>query len=337
MMRSICEVPAEWSAQETLWVGWPHLAHEWGDAIAPARDEIAAFIRTAARFVSVRVACGSQQAYDTAAAALARYDGDVELVNVPSGDIWLRDTGPIIAQTPQTRMALCFGFNGWGGKFNMPGDKDTAKAIASHENIAPLPYDFVLEGGALEFDGHGRVMTTRQCLLNPNRGNNWSEQAAEAALKAAFGVTDIFWLDHGLDHDHTDGHIDNLARFIGPAHVLCQSATGDDDPQAEILAKAEAVLRATGLRVDTIPSPGRIVAEDGEVLPASHMNFTLVNNHLILPVYDVAQAARAIERLQILCPDWQIIGLPAYAILRGGGSFHCMTREIPCPISSEME
>ena len=337
MMNPIRNVPAEWSRQQTLWVGWPHLANEWQGALAAARVEIAGFIRAAADFTPVRVACGSKQALDSASVALAPINANIELVSVPSGDIWLRDTGPVMARTPDALIALCFRFNGWGGKFIMPGDCETAAAIAQYEGVPALQHDFVLEGGAVDLDGHGQLITTRQCLLHPNRGNGWSEAAADAALRHAFGVNNIVWLDYGLAHDHTDGHIDNLARFIGPGHVLCQTATGEDDPQAEILAATEDSLRAAGLQVDTIPSPGRIVAEDGEILPASHMNFTLLNDGLILPVYDPVPGARAIARLQVLCPDHRVIGLPANAILRGGGSFHCMTREIPCPLSPEVK
>lgn len=322
-------VPPEWAPQTALWVGWPHLREEWGDAFDGARQEIAEFIAQAARFQPVRVACGSAEARRSADQILKNGSSQIELVDVPTGDIWLRDTGPIIAEQDQAPKALTFAFNGWGGKYVMPGDTETAAAIADAERIPIVTHDFVLEGGAVEVDGAGRLLTTRQCLLNPNRNPGWGEADAEAALQSAFGVQDIVWLDQGLAGDHTDGHIDNLARFVGPGHVLCQTPSGVDDPQAQILLAAEAALRDAGLRVGTLPSPGRIQDPFGDLMPASHMNYVLLNGAVLLPVYEPVYSARAAAALAELFPGREIVSCAASAILRGGGSLHCMTREIP--------
>lgn len=322
-------VPPEWAPQTALWVGWPHLPGEWGDAFTCARQEIADFIAQAARFQPVRVACGSKEAWQSAEAMLADVSAQVDLVSVPTGDIWLRDTGPIIADQDQAATALTFEFNGWGGKYVMPGDTETAAAIADAERIPAAAHNFVLEGGAIEFDGAGRLLTTRQCLLNPNRNTAWREAEAHAALKTAFGVEQILWLDRGLIGDHTDGHIDNLARFVGPGHVLCQTPSGADDPQADILSAAGAALRDAGLRVSTLPSPGMIRDDAGEAMPASHMNYVVINGAVLLPDYEPVYSAKAAEVLAELFPDREIVSCAARAILQGGGSLHCMTREIP--------
>lgn len=327
MSKQMIFVPAEWSPQRALWVGWPHLPDEWGDAFVSVRVEIEAFVRAAAVYVPVRVACGSARARQSAHDALAGAE-NVSLVDVPAGDIWLRDTGPVVGRSGRALLGLTFGFNGWGGKYVMPGDTETAVAICGEEGLSVQAHDFILEGGAIDLDGDGMLLTTRECVLNANR-NGWTQDQAEAALREAFGVSEIIWIDEGLIGDHTDGHVDNIARFVAPGHAVCQTPSGADDPQAERLAAVEAALRAAGLRVTTLPSPGRIMDAGGEMMPASHMNFTLVNGAVLLPVYEDIYGAQAADVMQALFPDREIVCLSATHILAGGGSFHCMTREIP--------
>ncbi len=316
----------EWALQTALWAGWPRLAEEWGGDLAPARAEIAAFIRAAAAFLPVKVAAGSPEAAASARAAIGEA---AAICEIPSGDIWLRDTGPIVTGTGAAREAQLFGFNGWGGKYMMAGDTETGAAIAGVEGLATRRHDIVLEGGGIDVDGDGRLLTTRECLLNPNRNPGLSEAEIAARLREAFGVDEILWLDQGLINDHTDGHIDNIARFIAPGHVVCQHASGRNDPNTERLAAIERQLSACGLMVSTIPSPGLVHLGDGVPVPASHMNFTITNGAVFLPVYEDHYAAVAQSELRTLLPGRKIIPLPARAILAGGGSFHCMTREIP--------
>lgn len=319
-------IPAEWSPQAAIWVGWPRLPEEWGEAFEPARAEIARFIFHLSLRLPVRVAIGDDAAE---AAALARGVPASLFRRVPTGDIWLRDTGPVFGLAAgQDRTAHCFGFNGWGGKYIMPGDTETNTAIGSAEDAALKRHPFILEGGAVDHDGAGTVLTTRECLLGANR-NGWSEGEAERALEAAFGARRVVWLERGLMNDHTDGHIDNIARFIGPGRVLCQTAASPDDPQAERLAEAEEGLRAAGLAVETITSPGGVWGDEGAALPASHMNFIFANGEILLPVFDETLGDKAAVRLEALCPGWSVTPLSSRAILSGGGSFHCMTCNVP--------
>jgi agmatine deiminase len=316
----------EWAPHSALWVGWPRLAEEWGGDLGPARAEIAAFVREAADFVPVRVAAGSPEA---AASAHQHLSGLAEVIELPTGDIWLRDTGPIITGTLKRRRAQAFRFNGWGGKYLMPGDTETARALAHCEGLPVDSHDFVLEGGGIDIDGQGRLLTTAQCLLNKNRNPKLSQSEIEAALRAALGVTEFIWLGDGLANDHTDGHVDNIARFIAPGHVVCQHPSGPDDPNTDVLRQIEKTLTEAGLQVSTIPSPGFIDAGDGRAAPASHMNFTITNGAVLVPVYEAHYSAAALADLKALFPRREIIGLSARAILAGGGSFHCMTREVP--------
>ncbi len=320
-------IPPEWAPQSALWVGWPVSRKEWGEAFDGARAEIADFVRHALGFVPIRLACGSEEAEQSARAMLGE-PADLTYARIAAGDIWLRDTGPVMGVQGGACAALCFGFNGWGGKYIMPGDTETAAAIAAYEGAGIHHHDFILEGGAIEMDGAGRLLTTRQCLLNPNR-NQWSEAQAEAALKDAFNAREIIWLERGLEGDHTDGHVDNIARFIGPGQVLCQRASGDDDPHAARYGEIESALRAAGLDVFTLASPGRVTGLGGEPLPASHLNYTLVNGVLFMPAYEGRHSAEAMLRLAEIFPRREIIALPANSILEGGGSFHCMSVGIP--------
>lgn len=316
----------EWAPHAALWVGWPRLVEEWGGSLEGPRADIAGFIRAASSFVPVRVAAGSDEAEASARAAV----GDcAEICRIPTGDIWLRDTGPIITGSGEGRRAQVFRFNGWGGKYLMPGDTETAGAIAAHEGIAVKRNDIILEGGGIDADGTGRLLTTGQCLLNPNRNPELDQAGIEAAITEALGISEYVWLGDGLLNDHTDGHVDNVARFIAPGHAICQHPSGSDDPNAETLQQIETTLRRAGLEVTTIPSPGLVKDEDGNPVPASHMNFTITNGVVLVPVYEDRYSLVALAELSALFEGRKVIGLPARHILNGGGSFHCMTREIP--------
>lgn len=319
-------LPPEWAPQAALWAGWPRLADEWGGDLTAARSEISSFIRKAAEYVPVKIACGSREA---AASARLATGGAGEIVEIPTGDIWLRDTGPIITGAGASRQAQVFRFNGWGGKYLMEGDTETAGAVAGTEGLPTRRHAMILEGGGIDADGEGRLLTTRQCLLNPNRNPHLSQAQIEASLTAALGVDEFIWLGDGLMNDHTDGHVDNIARFIAPGHVLCQHPADQHDPNAETLQEIERTLVSHGLMVSSIPSPGLVHFGDGVPVPASHMNFTITNRAVLVPIYEDRFSAVALSELKALFPGREVIGLPARAILAGGGSFHCMTREIP--------
>ncbi|MEM6556749.1 MAG: agmatine deiminase family protein [Pseudomonadota bacterium] len=324
-------LPPEWAPQSAVWVGWPHLRSEWGQAFDAARNEIAGFVRALCTVTPVRIACGSREAFGSAWFALEAeiMTKRVSLHTLPAGDIWLRDTGPVFAHSGDKRIALDFRFNGWGEKYVMSGDTMTAGGIASVERVQQQSHDFVLEGGAIDVDGAGRLLTTRQCLLNANRNPVWTQAIAESELKRAFAIEQVIWLGEGLLNDHTDGHIDNIARFVGDGRVLCQHASGPDDPNAETYAAIQSDLRAAGLEVIALPSPGRIADDAGAIAPASHLNFLISNGKVFMPVYDEVLFQTALTAMEAAMPDFEIIGLPARNILSGGGAFHCMTQQVP--------
>jgi agmatine deiminase len=329
---SVTSVPAEWSPHRAIWIGFPSHAELWEDDLAPAQSEVAALVRALAGpgEERVRLLTDGEAA---AMAARALLDGvpGVEFLPGHFGDIWLRDTGPIFVGPS----AAAFRFNGWGGKYVLPGDDSVAEQLAAAAEVPLERYDFVLEGGALDHDGEGTVLTTRECLLNPNRNRGWTQAVAEAALRQALGARKVIWLDKGLLNDHTDGHVDNLARFVAPGVVAIPLAFGEDDPHAAIYDAAAAALAGASdaagrtLRVARIPSPGRVIGQDGLAAPASHMNFIIANRAVVAPTYNDRPAAFAIEALKTLFPDRAVIGLPSRALLTGGGSFHCISQQEP--------
>jgi len=329
-------VPAEWSPHRAIWLGFPSHEELWEDNLAPAQAEAAALARALAGPGGERVrvmVCGGAAA--EAAQSLIGPAKHVELVRGDFGDIWLRDTGPIFSGEGEGFRASGFRFNGWGGKYILEGDDTVADQIAAAAGAPLAMNDFVLEGGALDHDGFGAVLTTRQCLLNPNRNPGWTEEAAEAALAEALGVTQVLWLGDGLANDHTDGHVDNLARFVAPGVVACPIAFGRDDPNADVYdatARQLASLcgpRGSPLQVARVASPGRVVGEDGEIAPASHMNFIIANSAVIAPIYEETSGGFALDALRSLFPERAVIGLSSRALLTGGGSFHCITQQEP--------
>jgi agmatine deiminase len=319
-----------------MWLGFPSHAELWEDDLIPAQAEAAALARALAGPGGERVRlmiCGD--AAEAAARALLDDVRGVEIVRGQFGDIWLRDTGPIFGGDSASPTAAAFRFNGWGGKYVLEGDESVADQIAAAAGAPLSVHDLVLEGGALDHDGLGAVLTTRQCLLNPNRNPGWTEVEAEAALAGALGVRKVLWLDEGLVNDHTDGHVDNLARFVAPGVVVCPVGWGRDDPNLEVYDHAAARLaemtsgRGAPLQVARMASPGLIEDDDGAVVPASHMNFIIANTAVIAPLYNEAAGEAALEVLRGLFPERAVIGLPSRALLTGGGSFHCITQQEP--------
>ncbi|WP_267388440.1 agmatine deiminase family protein [Sphingomonas sp. GC_Shp_3] len=316
--------PPEWAPHKAVWIGFPSHPELWEDDLEPAREEVAAFAR------AVHAEGEGEQvilvaADDEAARAAVRVAGDVaEVVVQPFGDIWLRDTGPILTGDGTAR---AFRFNGWGGKYDLPGDDDIGLRLADTIDVAVERCDWVLEGGAIDGDGTGRVVTTRQCLLNHNRNPDLSQDEIAARLKADLGFGEIVWLGDGLLNDHTDGHVDNLARFVAPGVVAIPQAT-ENDPNWLVYSQAADAAAAAGLDVTRIPSPGRVLRDD-EVIPASYMNFYIGNAAVVVPLYGAPNDDAAVAAIQALFPTRAVTGLRADAILTGGGSFHCISQQIP--------
>ncbi|MBR7618301.1 agmatine deiminase family protein [Phenylobacterium sp. 20VBR1] len=331
-------VPAEWAPHKAMWLGFPSHEELWAEDLALAQAQVAALARALAGpgQERVRLMTGSPEGE----AAARRLLGDVPGVEIfPGlfGDIWLRDTGPIFAKGPDGDEARGFRFNGWGGKYEMAGDDTVAAQIATASRAPLVRNTPILEGGSLDHDGAGTILTTQECLLNPNRNPGWTREIAASELASALGARKVLWLGEGLRNDHTDGHVDNLARFVAPGVVVCPVAWGRGDVNADpynacardLAAMTDADDRP--LKVVRVPSPGWIESHEGGAAPASHMNFIIANGAVIMPTYDgdPRAAELAMEALASVFPGREIIGLPSDAILTGGGSFHCITQQEP--------
>ena len=316
----------EWAPHAAVWIGFPSAADLWEADLALAQSEVAAFaqaVHAEGKGEAVWLVAADQ----TAAAEARRLAPFAKVIVEPFGDIWLRDTAAIILGSGEGRRAVDFDFNGWGGKYDLPGDDTIGQRLAVEAAITCSRSNWILEGGAIDGDGSGTFLTTEQCLLNPNRNPELSKQDIDARLRSDLGATKVVWLGDGLLNDHTDGHVDNLARFVGPNRVAVPEAT-TDDPNAAVYADAAEALLDADLEVVAIPSPG-LVERDGEIIPASYMNFYIGNAVVVVPLYGARNDDAAVEAIQALFPNRVAIGLRADHILTGGGSFHCISQQVP--------
>ena len=333
-------MPAEWELHEACWVAWPCHADLWREDLGAVQEEATAFFKAishaprgeAAEKLNVLVPDAKSET--EAKAALAGLPAQYH--KIPFGDVWLRDTGPIFVWDHEGNLAAqSFWFNGWGDKYDLPYDKEVGQRITTAFGGAANGFAWILEGGSIEVDGEGTCLTTEQCLLNPNRNRGFSREKIEGLLKESLGAEKTLWLGEGLINDHTDGHIDTLARFTAPGKVVCMEPNGAKDPNAKRLSEIEERLRgfkdAQGrtLEVATIPSPGLVKNSDGDIMPASYVNFYISNHSVIVPTYGVASDKAAVEAIGRLFPGRRTIGLSARAYLAGGGAFHCVTQQQP--------
>ena len=287
-------IPHESQTPDQIVTCWPAEASIWLENLAPARLEFAAFLTA----VTEPVPGGKRLPLtilvsndETEASARVAMGETAVLVRQNYGDVWTRDTAPVFLRRDGELIAARFPFNGWGGKFQIPGDQTVGTAI-------------------------------------------------DERLKSALGVEKVLWVDKGLIGDHTDGHIDNIARFVRPGEVVCMAPYGADDPQAEMLEQIATELaamtdaRGRKLQVHRIPSPGRVVNKAGDVLPASYMNWVIGPRNLVVPTYGTASEAAALDALRALFTGHEVVGCRSSAILSGGGAFHCVTTHIPAGLNS---
>jgi len=316
-------MPPEWAPQDWLWIGFPHDESEWPDILPRAQQQIAAFANAVAESgqevrLLVRGAANAAKARELVSAR-------VKLEQRSYGDIWLRDTGPLIRGDGT---ALRCRFNGWGAKFLMDGDQTIGAELARDAGLPVAQSDWVLEGGAVDGDGTGLAATTEQCLLNPNRNPDLSRIEIEQRLKSDLGFDRVLWLGSGLINDHTDGHVDNLARFVAPNTLAVPVSAGADDPNAAIYADARARTAKAGMTVADIPSPG-LIMRSGKVEPASYANFAITSHLVVVPTFGSKHDDDGVAAIANLFPDRAAIGLPADAVLAGGGGFHCASQQMP--------
>jgi agmatine deiminase len=334
--------PAEWTHHDAVWTAWPHDPEQWTCGLDEPRAQLAAMSAAIVdlgpdgqpRGEQVELLVRNSDDQAQAMAALGPAAVGVRFHQLPYGDTWLRDTGPIFVTRPGEVAAAFFRFDGWGGKYLMPDDPKVAGRVLRITGTPAAGFEFVLEGGAVEVDGTGTLLTTRQCLLGGARNPGLDQAALDARLRWALGADQVIWLDRGLANDHTDGHIDTLARFVAPGVVACMEPAADDpnrDALRGILADLRAARDARGQRLEvlTVPSPGEVIEPSMGLLPASYMNFYIANTTVVVPTYEAAADDAAVARIAAMFPGRRTIGLPCKGVVIGGGGFHCCTQQQP--------
>ncbi len=329
--------PAEWQPHRACWLAFPSDRTLWLENLEAAQAEFVDLVKVIAVSEQVEILVANLETEAIARQLLIGTSANFH--SIPYGDIWMRDIAPIfLTSNTQELATVTFDWNGWGHKYLLEHDNQVAIAISESlksQNIPTFRFPWVLEGGAVEVDGNGTCLTTKQCLLNPNRNPDLNQTEIEQGLCQALGVTKILWLDEGLLNDHTDGHIDTIARFIAPSTVMCMKSESKNDPNYEVLNHISNQLKgftdANGknLKVIEIPSAGLVLDPDGEIMPASYLNFYISNGHVIVPTYDSEFDQKAVEEIAPHFPTRQTIGLSAKTILSGGGAFHCITQQQP--------
>jgi len=329
-------LPAEWAPHEACWMALPHLPEEWPGHYEDARDELLELARQVATTggETLHLLVGNE---DDAAQVQARVGdqmtrGEIVLERGTFGDAWTRDTLPFFVHRGAALCAEIFRFDGWGGKYLMTGDDMLADDVAARLDISPRHHDLVLEGGALEFNGAGAALTTEDSLFLRNTPRDWAE--TERMVKDALGLEQLFVLRGSLANDHTDGHIDTLARFTSERSVVVMRGEPGDtnaDTLMKIHAQCEYMIEDHGLdwSLHTIPSPGTILDDDGAPLPASYLNFYVANEAVLVPAYGVATDEEARAMLEPLFEGRVVRSVPARHILSGGGAIHCVTHQQP--------
>lgn len=320
-------MPAEWEPHERTLMAWPCRTDMWKAQLGAAKEQYATVANAIAGFEPVTMVCGSPA---DAAQARAACAGEVDVIELPIDDSWLRDSGPIFVKDASGRRAgVHFGFNAWGEKFH-PFDKDAAVGALLVEQLgdplfrAPL----ILEGGSLTVDGAGRLVTTEQCLLSPSRNPALGREDIAGYLRDFLGIEQVIWLGNGLVEDQdTDGHVDLIAAFTAPGQLLLQSCL-PGDPNHDAMAENADRARAAGLDIIDFPLLARPTV-GGEQIGASYMNFTIVNGAVIVPTAGVATDAEALERIATAYPRHQVVGVPGEVIAWGGGGPHCITQQVP--------
>jgi len=332
-------LPPEWAPQTSVMLTWPRADGDFAQHFAQVEDNFLRIAAAISRYQPVHINYGADAAslLVRLSAAGARTDR-VRIHRVDSDDVWARDHGPITVVRDGRLLHLDFGFNGWGGKFEAARDDALTRELAKLGAWdAPVEtQDFILEGGAIEVDGEGTLLTTERCLLAPTRNPHLDRDQIEAFLKPRFGVNRVLWLRHGdLLGDDTDGHIDTIARFCDARTIAYQACEDRNDPHYEDLAAMEQELRALRTfdgqpyRLVALPLPAAMVDEDGKRLPAGYPNFLIVNGAVLVPVYGVPQDEAALAALRPCFPDREIVAVDCRWLIRQYGSLHCVTMQIP--------
>jgi agmatine deiminase len=335
--------PAEWEPHRATWLSWPHNPETWPGRLERVQGPFVAMVRALQGREEICINAGSE-ALEAEVRRRLRAGGvdpdrGVRFFRIPTDDAWVRDHGPIFvvrqAGGRRERALLDFGFDSWGRKYG-PWERDDAvpRRIAESLGLRRFEPGIVLEGGSIDGNGRGTILTTESCLLNPNRGGLRTRDALERVLAEQLAARQVLWLGEGIAGDDTDGHVDDLARFVDAGSVVTVVEPDASDPNhaplAENLRRLRAMRDADGkpLAVATLPMPPPLVV-DGQRCPASYANFYLANGVALVPVFGAPSDARALAVLRECLPGRELVAIPAGDLVFGLGAVHCLTQQEP--------
>lgn len=343
-MNSKIVFPAEWATQSAVLMAWPHQNSDWAYMLDEVRACFSNIIKTIAQYEDVILLVSDKS---TELELRQLFPKNVHIYIIPTNDTWARDFGPIFIEQNGRPFALDFKFNGWGLKY--PADKDNLitknlfdLGVFNSKPAYISRLSFVLEGGAIDSDGQGTLLTTSECQLSPNRNGGHSKIQIENYLKENLGLERILWLDHGyLAGDDTDSHVDTLARFCSNDTIAYVKCCDKDDEHFEALQRMEEQLknmrRAEGspYKLVPLPMPDKVIV-DNQRLPATYANFLIINGAVLVPTYNCPKDEIALARLAEVFNDREIIGIDCNALIKQHGSLHCVTMQLPKGLTREL-
>ena len=333
-------MPAEWETHSGTWLTWPHNPETWPEQdMQQVETEFMGIIRPLAKNESVHILVNDEDMGNAVESTLNVNNVEMKnifLHDIPTNDSWIRDYGPnFIIQSDGKVAANDWDFDSWGRKYKWELDDLAGTVIAEESGLHHFKPEIVLEGGAIEVNGAGTCVTTESCILNPNRNNGISRDAMETVLKDYLGISKVIWLHGEMEGDDTDGHIDNLARFVNPTTMVCSVEEDEEDPNYRCLKNNFDHLRSATDQDDNLfeivalPMPGYIGSPR---LPASYANFYIANKSVLVPVYGHLNDKRALSILEPLFPEREIIPIPSTTLILGLGGVHCLTQQQPAGI-----
>ncbi|WP_345953310.1 agmatine deiminase family protein [Mucilaginibacter sp. PAMB04168] len=332
--------PAEWAKHTATWLSWPHKEASWPGKIETIFARYSEFIKEVTAGELVRINVADRQMEEFAKRHLLENGVDlsqIEFYNFPTNDAWCRDHGPafLINRDTKQKVVVDWGYNAWGGKYP-PYDLDDVipTRIAEHFSLPVYHPGIVMEGGSVDFNGAGAVLTTTACLLNQNRNPHLNQQQIEEYLQNYYGVEQVLWLGDGIIGDDTDGHIDDITRFVNEDTVVTVVEENKSDENYHLLQENLQALRrmrllnGKQLNVVELPMPTPVIHED-QLLPASYANFYISNAAVVVPTYRCASDDKALDIITQCFPDRKVVGIDSTDIIWGLGSLHCLSQQEP--------
>jgi len=326
-------MPAEWEPHKATWLAWPYDTTSFPDRVEKVEQVFASIIYHLHKTELIELLVLDKAMQNRALALLKQYHIDLNRIIfhvIDYADVWLRDYGPIFLINKEHKLAWSkWHYNAYGEKFpELLKDDKVPYQIQNYINLPNFQVDMVLEGGAIEVNGQGHLLTTEECLLNPNRNPNLTKQQIEQNLQQYLGVKKIIWLNQGLINDHTDGHIDQIARFVNHDTIAVAYENDQNDPNFAILDNNYRILQNNPFNLIKSPMPKMYYA-DGSRAPSSYTNFYIANELVLVPQFNYHQDKEALDIIQSLFPERKAIGIDCTDLIYGGGAVHCITQQQP--------